>query len=81
MELVPELLAIALAMMPIHAPFVEYVRLDFALDLYPTLAAQPIAGLVVWVEQQPIVAVVDTRVMAVVALLGLVLGPALSALA
>ena len=81
MELVPELLAVALAMMPIPAPFVEYVPLDFALDLYPTLAVQPIAGPVVWIEQQPIVAEVDTRALAVVALLGLVLGPALLALA
>ena len=81
MELVPGLLAIALAMMPIPAPFVEYVPLDFALGLCPTLAAQPIAVPVVWVEQQLIVAEVDTEVMAVVALLGLVLGPALLALA
>ena len=81
MELVPELLAIALAMMPIRVPSVEYVPLDFALDLYPTLAAQPIAVPVVWIEQLLIVAEVGTRVMAVVALPGLVPGLALLALA
>ena len=81
MELVAVLLAIVLAVMPVLAPFVEYVLLDFALDLYPDLAVQLLAGPVVWVEQQSIVAVVGTEAAAVVALFGLVLGPVLLALA
>ena len=81
MELVAVLLAVVLAMMPILAPFVEYVPLDYVLDLYPNLAVQPIAVPVVWVEQQLIVAVEDTEVVAVVALLEPVLGPFLLALA
>ena len=81
MELVPVLPAVALAMMPARAPFVEYVPLDFALDLYPALAAQLVAVSVVWAEQRAIVAEVDTRVLAVDALPGLVLEPAVLALA
>ena len=81
MELVAVLLAVVLAMMPVLAPFVEYVPLDFVLDLYPNLAVQPIAVPAVWVERQSIVAVVGTEAVAVVALIGLVLGPVLLALA
>ena len=81
MELVVVLLAVVLAMMPVLAPFVEYVPLDLVLDLYPNLAVQPIVVPAVWVEQQSIVAVVGTKAVAVVALIGLVLGPVLLALA
>ena len=81
MELVAVLLAVALAMTPVLAPFVEYVPPDYVLESYPNLAVQPIVVPVVWVEQQSIVAVVDTEVVAVVALLGLVLGLVLLALA
>ena len=81
MEPVAVLLAVVLAMMPVLAPFVEYVQLDFVLELYPDLAVQPIAVPVVWVEQQSIVAVVGTKAVAVDALIGLVLEPVLLALA
>ena len=81
MELVAVLLAVELAMMPVLAPFVEYVLLDFVLDLYPNQAVQLIAVPVAWMEQQLIVAVVGTEAAAVVALFGLVLGPVWLALA
>ena len=71
MELVVVLLAVVLAMMPVLAPFAEYVPFDLVLDLHPNLAVQPIAVPAVWVEQQSIVAVVGTKAVAVVALTGL----------
>ena len=81
LELVDVLLAVVLAMMPILAPIAEHVPLGCVLDLYPNLAVQLIAVPVVWVEQQSIVAVEDTEVVAVVALLEPVLGPVWLALA
>ena len=73
MELVDVLLAVVLAVMPVPAPFVEHVQLDYDLELYPNLAVQLIAVPAVWVEQQSIVAVVDIEAVAEDALIGLVL--------